>query len=251
MSEYKTQRLSMANKRHSAQDVLTPFAVVLRAALNEANHRMYDASDNLFPLMNEAIELCYSRSPADIRHKQDGMIKPQAFRNWHPQYADTKFGLNCRLRVQGVRRARGSFVEPFDDRLGAEATDTKIKVECARQIWPMDLPSSSDVRQANLFIRMAIRCQNCGSKEHLYDACREQKSRCDYPHGPSAPVYPPHSTLMCPVLHSACLQCRVRGHREADHEEGLEQSPMQLRQTFLRYAHRGLFTCTPYLSQVR
>lgn len=249
MAEYRMQKLNRKNQRHTMQDVLTPFAVLVKAAVIEAGVRMLDSTANIFPLMNEALELCYSKCPADIRHKTDGLIKPQAFRNWHPQFADTKFGLNSRLRTQTIRRARGSFVETIQ---GLETTSKATRVACAQLIWmDLDLPSSNDMRQANLFIRMQLRCQNCGLKDHSYNECSGQKNECLYPHGPGNVNHPPHSTLMCPVLHSACMECRIRGHSEADHAAGLEQSPMQLRQTFLRFAHRGLLTCLPYLSRVR
>ncbi len=127
-------------------------------------------------------------------------------------------------------------------------TAMTTKVACAKLIWDgKKLPGSNDFRWANLCIKMAMWCQNCGSKEHAFEKCPEVKVPCVYPHGPGSQSNPPHSLLMCPSLHSACFDCRIRGHVEADHEAGMQQSQMQLRQKFLAFAHRGYLTCVPFL----
>lgn len=252
MAEYRTQKLSMPNQRHSIQDVLTPYAVALKAAVLEAGQRMYVDEDDVFPLINEALELCYSKCPADVRHPTDGLKKDQAFRNWHPQMADTKFGLNCRIRCQTIRRARGDLVETFENREGHRPIPMEDRIASAVKIWPgPEMPCSNDYKWANLFIRQNYRCQNCAAKTHSYDDCPEEKTKCVYPHGPGSQKHPPHSTLMCPSLHSACMQCRVRGHLRDDHDAGMQQSPMQLRQRFLEFAHLGFLTCVPFLYTVR
>jgi hypothetical protein len=252
MFDYRNQKLRLENQRHSSQDVLTPFAVAFRAGISEANQRLYGSNDDIFPIVNEAIELCYSKSPVDIRHPTDGLMKRQAFLNWHPQKEDSKFGLNGRLRCQTIRRARGDFVEPYEDERSGQKRSLAERQKVAIEIYEKrfgssaSLPKSDDFRRAKLHIPMASWCQNCAAKDHAYDKCKEDKVPCDYPHGPGF-VHSPHSLLMCPALHSACHDCKIRGHEDEDHRAGLRRSPMQLRQQFLVHAHRGLFTSIPFL----
>ena len=53
---------------------------------------------------------------------------------------------------------------------------------------------------------------------------------------------------MCPVLHSYCQLCKLRGHRSADHEDrNCDWYPRQHRKTFMEFAYRRLFTSLPYL----
>jgi hypothetical protein len=55
---------------HSCQDVLTPFAILIQIALEitELRGQAEDEHENIFITMNEALELCLSKAPADIRN---------------------------------------------------------------------------------------------------------------------------------------------------------------------------------------
>ena len=120
----------------------------------------------------------------------------------------------------------------------------------AANIWKareIPNPNSRIVKGLNTFIKMRDLCQSCGSDSHSTQRCCKPLTRCSVPHYGQV-NYPPHSTLMCPVLHNYCQLCKLRGHRSADHEDrNCDRSPRQHRKTFMEFAHRGLFTLLPYL----
>ncbi len=98
--------------RHSVQDVVVPYAIMLKVALEITKLRQTDAYENIFPALNEALELCMSKSPADLRNENGGCLKPTLRKNlinddclsW-----STLFQLNAHRFVQRIRRARGEF----------------------------------------------------------------------------------------------------------------------------------------------
>jgi hypothetical protein len=55
---------------HSCQDVLTPFAILVKIALEitKIGGQAEDENGNIYITMNEALELCLSKAPADIRN---------------------------------------------------------------------------------------------------------------------------------------------------------------------------------------
>ena len=72
------------------QDVLTPFATLFIAVGLEATQLGYKDTDNVAPLINQALELCYSCSPNDISQKH--IMSRQRY--LIPQIADSEFCLN-------------------------------------------------------------------------------------------------------------------------------------------------------------
>ena len=249
MSDYEKQQLSDKNKRHSFQDVLTPFAILIKTAIQEAEMRMYGPADDIFPIINEALELSYSKSPKDLRHPSDGKITSEAFTMWHPPNVDSIFSLNGQFAVQRIRKARGDFVERFENRPAHLQETFQEKRAFALKMWPNNiLPSSNDMRWGNLGLKQYdARCHNCASRNHRREFCPLEKTACVYPHGPASHQHGPHSTLMCPNLHDLCTECYIRGHCAADHAAGMNLSPYQLRQKFLQFAHLGRLTCLPFL----
>ena len=101
------------------------------------------------------------------------------------------------------------------------------------------------MREANFLLKIQKLCSNCASHEHRFDNCPHLFEECTYHH--SFNNLQPHSVLMCPLLHSACLQCKVCGHQERDHDFGNTKSPRQLRLQFIQFAHFGLWSSIPYL----
>ena len=90
-------------------------------------------------------------------------------------------------------------------------------------------------------------CQNCGSSTHKTLVCPTEMTTCSFPHCPRIQD-PAHSVLMCPSLAAYCGSCKIRGHRDQEHQKwGLDRSPVQLRQQFKQFAHLGKFSCLPFL----
>jgi hypothetical protein len=106
--------------RHSVQNVVVPFAIMLKVALEITKLSQTDPYENIFPALNEALELCMSKSPADLRNENGGCLKPTLRKNlinddclsW-----STQFWLIAHRFVQCIRRARGDLVEKFDSGL--------------------------------------------------------------------------------------------------------------------------------------
>ncbi len=105
---------------HSCQDVLTPFAILVKIALEitELRGQTKNEQENIFIMMNEALELCLSKAPADIRNpNNDSMarvVKEEKLVNWINDEAVehcTPFQFNSHALVQRIRRARADLVE--------------------------------------------------------------------------------------------------------------------------------------------
>jgi hypothetical protein len=62
--------------RHSVQDVVVLYAIMLKVALEITKVRQIDAYENIFPALYEALELSMSKSPADLRNENGGCLKP-------------------------------------------------------------------------------------------------------------------------------------------------------------------------------
>ena len=90
--------------RHSVQDIV-PYAILLKVALEITKLRQTDPYKNIFPALNEALELCMSKSPADLRNENGGCLEPTLRENlinddclsW-----STPFQLNAHRFVQGI-----------------------------------------------------------------------------------------------------------------------------------------------------
>ena len=225
------------------QDVLTPFATLFMAVGLEATRLGYKGTDNVMPLITQALELCYSRSPNVVRQKHI----LSRHRYWVPQISDSEFCLNNRSKCQLIRRARGTIIEPFDDSI----TMTERR-ESAQNIYRnRPLPNNASMGSKNYFLKWVKNCQNCGRDDHMLPRCKEEFVPCVYPHTPRI-KNPPHSTLMCPDLMSYCSYCKFRGHRDQEHARfGLDKSPYELRETFKKYCHLGLLSCLPFLPNIR
>ena len=98
------QKITSKVGRHIIQDVLTPFGTLFNATIKQAEWLKYQDKDDVFPLLNEALELCYSKSPLDIR-QQPSSKDPHWY--WFPQIENSEFRLNSREMIALIRRARG------------------------------------------------------------------------------------------------------------------------------------------------
>jgi hypothetical protein len=80
-------------------------AILLKVALEITKLRQTDPYKNIFPALNEALELCMSKSPADLRNENGGCLEPTLRENlinddclsW-----STPFQLNAHRFVQGI-----------------------------------------------------------------------------------------------------------------------------------------------------
>jgi hypothetical protein len=67
--------------RHSVQDVVVPYTIMLKVALEITKLRQIYAFENIFPALYEALELSMSKSPADLRNENGGCLKPTLYEN--------------------------------------------------------------------------------------------------------------------------------------------------------------------------
>ena len=237
---FNTGNLSDKCKRHMVQDVMTPFAILFMAVGIEAVRQGYSDDDDLSPLLTQCLELCYSKSPKDVRPKKN-LSRAE---NWIPPDTESRFFLNSRGTCQSIRLARGDVIEPFDKTQISMQTRQKF----AEQYWNQHkLPSNTFTKSRNLFMLEAVNCQNCGSGSHTRSQCEWQFELCEYPHLGNL-ENPRHSTLMCPDLMSFCNICKIRGHRDQEHQEGpVPYTPLQLRKKFKEFAHLGKYSCLPFI----
>jgi len=61
---------------------------------------------------------------------------------------------------------------------------------------------------------------------------------------------PPHSTIMCPILHHLCTVCKSRGHHERVHVSR-SHTLRELRERFFQTAHKGALTAVPFLTLLK
>jgi hypothetical protein len=99
---------------HSLQDVLTPFAILIKISLEitELRGQADNLDENIFLTMNEALELCVSKAPADIRNTGHGHLARVTGKakliNWINDGAIeycTPFQFNGHALIQRIRRA--------------------------------------------------------------------------------------------------------------------------------------------------
>ena len=109
--------LSTLSKRWKKNVSATQFKVLLCSRSHLRSQT--DAYENIFPALNEALKLCMSKSPADLRNENGGCLKPTLRKNLIDDCLSwsTPFQLNAHRFVQRVRRARGDLVENFDSGL--------------------------------------------------------------------------------------------------------------------------------------
>ena len=235
---YQRQKLTERARRHVVQDVILPYAILFEAACQRV---LQDKKprDDIFPYVNELLELAYTREPTLIRAREP---KESARDYWLPPITGDEFDLNSKSDVSLVRRARAAYVENFD---GPTLQDRRKSAEA---IWrSRQLPSTRNkiFRISNWSVTMVGCCHNCGEEDHQTTDCATPMVPCAIPHYPGMDWYD-HSVLCCPQLHSRCTICRMRGHLDQQHPL-LEQTPREFREDFWKYCHLGLFTSLPFL----
>ena len=249
---YKREDFEKLALNHSLQDVLTPFAILIKIGLEitELRGQAENPDENIFLTMNEALELCVSKAPADIRNTNHGylarVIKEDKLINWVNDSAVTyctPFQFSSHALVHRIRRARSDLVEfhHTDLRWDEIQTLALLHVDLLRG----RMPFSSELKFLDLRFHLMDHCSHCGSLEHRSDQCSELTIPCCYDHGPDFDV-PAHSIVCCPALHAYCQKCFIRGHFTESHGKGWK-SAAQLRRQFLESAPQGLFTSLLYL----
>ena len=238
---YQRQKLTERARRHVIQDVILPYAILFEATCRRVETDK-KARDDIFPYVNELLELAYTREPTFVRAKEP---KESAREYWLPPVTGNEYDLNSKADCTLVRRARAAYVETFD---GPTLRDRQ---QSAEAIWRnRELPSTRNkaFRITNWSIVMAQHCHNCGADNHQTDKCPTPMVPCAIPHYPGV-VWHEHSVMCCPQLHSRCTICRMRGHLDQQHPL-LELTPREFREDFIRFCHLGLYTCLPYLYEV-
>ena len=237
---------------HSCQDVLTPYAILVKIALEITGLRgqAENEHENIFITMNEALELCLSKAPADIRNPNNGslarVVEGEKLVNWINDDAVehcTPFQFNSHALVQRIRRARADLVESHVNELRWDEIQTLA-------LHHLDLlngrmPFSNELKFVDLRFHIMDHCAHCGSLEHRSEACVERTFPCCYDHGPGLDL-PAHSIVCCPALHAYCHRCCIRGHFAESHGKGWK-SAAQLRRQFMEFAAQGLYTSLLYL----
>ena len=221
------------------EDVLTPFATLFLAVGLEARRLGYQDNDDVSMLLNQCLEICYSKSPKDVRRREAKM----EYEYWILPVLESRFEMNSRAKCQMVRRARGDIIEPFD-----KSMTMQERRFSAEQIWKFQpLPTSTQLKSKNAFMKETKSCQNCGDKRHKLALCGFPFTPCKYPHIGNI-MNPEHSVYMCPDLMAHCKICNIRGHRAQEHQvEFLRPSPLEMRTTFKKFAHLGKYSSLPFL----
>ena len=235
---YQRQKLTERARRHVIQDVILPYAILFEATCRRVETDK-KARDDIFPYVNELLELAYTREPTFVRAKEP---KESARDYWLPPVTGNEYDMNSKADCTLVRRARAAYVENFD---GPTLRDRQRSAEA---IWSnRELPSTRNkaFRITNWSIVMAQHCHNCGKDNHPTDKCPTPMVPCAIPHYPGV-TWHAHSVLCCPQLHSRCTICRMRGHLDQQHPL-LELTPREFREDFFRFCHLGLYTSLPYL----
>ena len=235
---YQTQTLTERARRHVVQDVILPYAILLEAACRRVKTDAKSETD-IFPWVNELLELAYTREPIFIRARTP---KESARMYWLPPVQGNEFDLNSKSDCTLVRRARASYIENF------EGPTLQERKRSAEAIWKYrELPSTRHkvFRVSNWSLIMVQNCNNCGDQKHETKKCQQPMVPCVVPHYPGV-NWPDHSILCCPQLHSRCTICRMRGHINQQHPS-LDLTPREFREDFWKYCHLGLFTSLPFL----
>jgi hypothetical protein len=163
--------------------------------------------------MNEALELCVSKAPADIRNTNPGYLarvtEKDKLINWVNDSAVTyctPFQFSSHALVHQIRRARSDLVEFRHTDLRWDEIQTlallHVDLLCSR------MPFSSELKFLDLRFHLMDHCSHCGSLEHRSDKCSELTIPCCYDHGPDFDV-PAHSIVCCPALHAYCQKCFI------------------------------------------
>ena len=250
--QYANQNMTGDCLAHSIQDVLTPYAIALKLAIEVSDLRdLKSPTENIFPAMNEAFELCMSKSPADLRNPSACYLDKSEcgkLNNWINDICPSfslPFQFNSHFIVQRIRRARGDLVERFDTGL----TQTQIIERAQRHLNLLKdrLPTATEQAFLDLRYHLLDHCRHCGSQDHESDVCTVLAVPCQYEHSPEV-VHQPHSIICCPSLHAFCNKCRTRGHVREVHGRNWK-SAGELRRIFLESAPFGLYTSLPYLNR--
>jgi hypothetical protein len=193
--------------------------------------------------MNEALELCLSKAPADICNiRNDSLarvVKEEKLVNWINDKAVehcTPFQFNSHALVQRIRRARADLVEFHVNKLRWDKIHTLALHHL--DLLQGQMPFSNELKFIDLRFLIMDHCPHCGSLEHQSEACVEWTSPCCYDHGPGFDL-PAHSIICCPALHIYCRRSFIRGHFAESHGKGWK-SAAQLWSQFMEYAPQGL-----------
>jgi hypothetical protein len=235
---YQRQKLTERARRHVVQDVILPYAILFEAACQRVMQDNKPQTD-IFPYVNELLELSYTREPTFVRAKEP---KESAREYWLPPVSGNEYDLNTKSDCSLIRRARAAHIKNYD---GPNMQERK---QSAEAIWQSrELPSTRNkaFRVSNWSLVLIQYCNNCGDPLHKTQDCPTPMVPCAVPHYPGV-KWQNHSVLCCPQLHSRCTICRMRGHIDQQHPL-LEQTPREFREDFWRYCHLGLYTSLPYL----
>jgi hypothetical protein len=193
--------------------------------------------------MNEALELCLSKAPADICNiRNDSLarvVKEEKLVNWINDKAVehcTPFQFNSHALVQRIRRARADLVEFHVNKLRWDKIHTLALHHL--DLLQGQMPFSNELKFIDLRFLIMDHCPHCGSLEHQSEACVEWTSPCCYDHGPGFDL-PAHSIICCQALHIYCRRSFIRGHFAESHRKGWK-SAAQLWSQFMEYAPQGL-----------
>jgi hypothetical protein len=87
---YQRQKLTERARRHVVQDVILPYAILFEAACRRVVTDGKSQAD-VFPYVNELLELAYTREPVFVRAKEP---KDSARDYWLPPVSGNEYDLN-------------------------------------------------------------------------------------------------------------------------------------------------------------
>jgi hypothetical protein len=122
---YQRQKLTERARRHVVQDVILPYAILFEAACMRVVQDGKSQTD-IFPYVNELLELTYTRELTFVRVKEP---KDAARDYWLPPISGNEYDLNSKSDCSLIRRARAAYIENYD---GPTLQDRKRSAEA---IW--------------------------------------------------------------------------------------------------------------------
>jgi hypothetical protein len=205
---------------HICMNVQVPLAVACATAIKFAKDRRLAEDTLAFPIMWEGFDLVRMKVPEDLVNISD---EPQE--NWVANLPDgLHFSRHQRLNdcreLTFLRKAQADFVEVYEEfyepGTGA-ALAYQLYLDPLGRRWP--LPSFSMGKRGAVREYLMQRCSTCGSPYHKHERCNKETEipPCSYEHD-GVMGLTPHTIRTCPVLHTYCGLCFMRGHDPSAHQ---------------------------------
>jgi len=195
--------------------------------------------------MHEAVDLIRSRDPEIF---QGHLLRGVDYWVSRPIDAERRLLLILPTRGLELNITKGALADRMEDVFTTTELQNNFLTTNERFTGEkaLDIPLIQEMLDRKSF-QDAGRCLNCAQKGHGIETCKEDFVECDYEH--DGGVFPPHSILTCPVLHSCCDLCLSVGHRPQIHYDPSQfKTQFEVRRRYFRNMVRGAWTSLPFLA---